>query len=77
MDDHANSLLFPLAPGFATGRFVRVCGGFYRQYFPSWWGIVNFRNANPHLPSPQPVPVVVGHYIDRCIIRKIRNKHLS
>ena len=68
MDDHVNPLLFPLTPGFATGRFVGVCGGLYRQYFPSWWGIVIFRNANPHLPPPQPVPGVVGHYIDRCII---------
>ena len=60
--------LSPFTLGFATGRFVGVCGGLYRQYFPSRWGIVIFRNANPHLPPPQPVPVVVGHYIDRCII---------
>jgi len=32
------------------------------------WGIVIFKDANPHLPPPLPVPVVVGHYIDRCIV---------
>ena len=34
-------------------------------------GICNLltESANPHLPPPQPVYVVVGLYIDRCIIR--------
>ena len=59
MDDDVNPFLSPLTPGFATGRFVGVCGGLYRQYFPSWWGIVIFRNANPDLPPPQLVPGVV------------------
>jgi len=71
MDDHVNPRVnpfqSPLTPGFATGRFVGVWWGLYHQYFPSWWGIVIFGNANPpHLPPPQPVPVV-GNYIDRCI----------
>ena len=28
------------------------------------------KSANPHLPPPQPIYVVVGLYIDRCIIRQ-------
>ena len=36
------------------------------QYLPSRWGIVIFSDANPHLPPPQPVLVVVELYIDRC-----------
>jgi len=48
----ANPLLSPLTPGFTIGRFFGVCEGLYCQYFPSRWGTVNFRNANPHLPPP-------------------------
>jgi len=56
-----------LIPGFVTGRHVGECGGLHHQCFPSRWGIVIFKDANPHLPPSQPVPVVVGHYIDRYI----------
>jgi len=56
-----------LIPGFVTGRHVRECRELYHQCLPSKWGIVIFKDANPHLPPPQPVPVVVGHYIDRRI----------
>ena len=31
MDDHVNPLLSPLTLGFATGRFVGVCGGLNRN----------------------------------------------
>ena len=41
--------------GFVTGG---ECRGLYHQCFPSRWGIVIFKVANPHL---QPVPMVVGH----------------
>jgi len=58
-----------LIPGFVTGRLVRECRGLYHQYFPSRWGIVIFKDANPHLPPSQPIPVVVRHYINGCIIR--------
>ena len=34
---------------------------------PVGGGIVIFSDANPHLPPPQPVLVVVGDYIDRSV----------
>ena len=58
----------PLIPGFVTGRLVRECRGLYHQCFPSAWRIIIFKDVNPHLPPHQPIPVVVGHYINRCII---------
>jgi len=32
-------------------------------------GRLIFRDANPHLPPPQTVFVVIGHYINRCITK--------
>jgi len=65
MDDHVlNPLLSPLILGFSTGRFVGVCRGLYREYFPQLVGNSNFQKCKS---PPQPVPGVVGHYIDRCI----------
>jgi len=58
----------PPSPGYILGAFVGICRGSYQLYSPSRWGIVIFRITNPQLPPPQPVPAVVGHYIDRCII---------
>jgi len=53
-----------LIPGFITGR---LAGGLHHQCFPRRWGIVIFKDTNPHLHPPLPVPMVVRHYIDRCI----------
>ena len=57
-----------LIPGFVTGGFIRECRGLCHQCFPSRQRTIIFKDANPHLLPPQPVPVVVGHYVDRCII---------
>ena len=69
MDDHVNPLLSPLTPGFAAGRFVGVCGGLYRQYFPVG-GNCNFQECKSP-PSPTSARTwgsgALGHYIDRCI----------
>ena len=42
--------------------------GLYKHSCPSRWGFVFLHSANPHLPPPQPIYVVVGLYIDPCII---------
>jgi len=57
MDDHANPYW----------EICRGKWGFVSPVLPQLVGNYNFRNANPDLPQRQPVPVVVGHYIDRCI----------
>ena len=50
-----------------SGLYRVLYRGLYKHSCPSRWGFVFLHSANPHLPPPQPVYVVVGLYIDRCI----------
>ena len=54
-------------PRFCYWEIHRGYVGIVHPCFPGRWGYVIFKNANPHLPPPQRVSVVVGHCIDRCI----------
>ena len=64
--DHTNPLLAPVFLGFVSRDLVGVCIASTSPV--GAWGIVIFSDANPHLPPPQPVLVVVRDYIDRCIM---------